>query len=229
MKRMLAGALALAVVAVTAMAGTETNDRQHGLGRAALPEPERTYGIPAGFWGVQADLGWAFLDWELGPLSGSDRAFVPRVGLSFRTAESWNVLLSVLHASGKDRQGALGVTQASMTKISLGARYWTPGQGRVAPFLGGGVGYALLDADADFVPLSSDPGAVEPAVVSGVKDMPGAHVEGGVAFRVNDLLFLQAGATYDFLLGSGDVAINGHTRRMDFQSFSVSVGVLRLF
>ncbi len=200
-----------------------------GLGRGPLPSPTMQHGYFAGAWGVKLDLGWANVDWDVGPASGSERVFAPQASLFYKKSDNLDINLSVLNVSGKDNHERLGATDGEFTRIAMGVRYWAPTQGRVTPFFGGGIGYYLLDGNTQFVPSETEEHpAVDPATVS-VKDGPGAFLEAGLAFLISDGFFVNTGLSYDFLLGSSDATINGRDKKFDVNAFLLNLGVMWKF
>ncbi len=188
-----------------------------GLGRAPLPKAQYDGWWGGGVWGVKGGLGWAFVDWDIGDGSGSDSLFAPQISLFYKATDYLDVNFSTMYLSAKDTGYPEGDTTADMTRLALGVRYWINTHIRLTPYLGGGLGYYILDgttgADVD--------ASVDPA--------PGAFLEGGVAFRVADGFFVNTDLTYDFLLGSADATINGQGEDFNVKSFAINVGVTWLF
>lgn len=227
----------LGVVSLTASAQehgrgslTSGSGRSAGLGRAELPPAQYDGFALEGSWGVKVSLGWANVDWDLGPADGSESLFAPQASLFYKATDNIDVNFSALFLSAKDTDKELGATEADMTRLALGVRYWVATQSRVTPYFGGGLGYYILDADTDSVPntcpLCPDP--TRSATVS-VEDAPGAFLEGGAAFQVGDALFINADLTYDFLLGSADATINGADEDLDVKALSFNLGVTWMF
>lgn len=196
-----------------------------GLGRGSLPPPAMQHGYFAGAWGIKLDLGWANVDWDVGPASGSERVFAPQASFFYKTTDHLDINVSFLHVSGTDNDENLGANEGELTRLAMGVRYWAPTQGRVTPFFGGGIGYYLLDGNTQFVPSETEAyPEVDPATVS-VKDGPGAFLEAGLSFLISDGFFVNTGLSYDFLLGSVDATINGRDRKFDITSFALNLGV----
>jgi outer membrane protein W len=179
---------------------------------------------------MKLNLGWASVDWDLGPADGSESLFAPQASLFYKATDNLDVNVSVLFVSADDTDNELGSTEADMTRFALGVRYWVDTQSRITPYFGGGLGYYILDADTDSAPnpcpLCPDP--TVPANVS-VDDAPGAFLEGGAAFQVGDAFFINADLTYDFLLGSADATINGADEDLDVKALSFNLGVTWMF
>jgi outer membrane protein W len=202
-------------------AGRDTS----GLGRGPLPSAKYDGFASGGAWGLKLGLGWANVDWDLGPAGGSENLFVPQLSLSYKATDNLDVNFSTLFASAEDKDDQLGSTEADMTRLALGLRYWINTETRITPYVGGGLGYYLLDGKTD---NTRENGTVVPATVS-VKDAPGAFLEGGAAFQVSDTFFINADLTYDFLLGSADATINGDDEDFDVKSLSFNLGVTWMF
>jgi len=199
--------------------------RNAGLGRAELP-PARYDGFAlGGTWGAKLNLGWANVNWDLGPADGSESLFAPQASLFYKATDNLDVNFSALFVSAEDRDNDLGTTEADMTRLALGVRYWIDTRNRVTPYFGGGLGYYLLDGKTD---NTRENGVVVPATVS-VEDAPGAFLEGGAAFQVGDAFFINADLTYDFLLGSADATINGADEDLDVKALSFNLGVTWMF
>ncbi len=227
MKIVLASAV-LATVIFTVDAqeyGRGALSSEKGLGRAALPEAKYDGYSLGGTWGAKLSLGWANVDWDLGPASGSESIFAPQVSLFYKATDALDVNFSAVALSAEDDDNDLGVTEAEMTRLALGLRYWIDTGTRITPYIGGGLGVCLMDGDTD---NTLEDGVVVPAEVS-VEDAPGLYLEGGVAFLVSDGFFVHADLTYDTLLGSADAEINGESEDFDVESLSVNLGVTFMF
>lgn len=198
-----------------------------GLGRGPLAPAQVETGTPGGTWGLKLGLGWAHVKWNVGSADGSESVFAPQGSLFYKATDNLDVNLSAMFLSAKDQDSVLGDTKAGMTRLALGARYWFQNSSRVTPYLGGGIGYYLLSGGADKTRDAT--GAAIPANVGSMKDTPGAFLEGGLAFHITDNFYLNADLTYDFLLGSSDVKINGNNESFDVKSFSVNLGVMWTF
>jgi len=196
-----------------------------GLGRAPLPAAKHDGFASGGAWGLKLGLGWANVDWDLGPAGGSESLFAPQASLFYKATDNLDVNFSMLVLSAEDKDDQLGSTEADMSRLALGLRYWINTQSRITPYVGGGLGYYLLDGKTD---NTRENGFVVPATVS-VKDAPGAFLEGGAAFQVSDTFFINADLTYDFLLGSADATINGDDEDFDVKSLSFNLGVTWMF
>jgi len=197
-----------------------------GLGRGPLAPAQLESGTPGGTWGLKLGMGWAHVKWSVGSVDGSEAVFVPQGSLFYKATDNLDVNLSVMFLSAKEKDSELGDTKADMTRLALGARYWFQNSSLVTPYVGGGIGYYLLGGEAAKIMVN---GVAQPANVGSVKDNPGAFLEGGVAFHITDNFYLNADLTYDFLLGSSDVKINGESEKFDVKSLSVNLGVMWMF
>ncbi|MFC1452110.1 outer membrane beta-barrel protein [Verrucomicrobiota bacterium] len=207
-----------------------------GLGRAPLPAPSYPQYSIAGSWGVRLSLGWADIRWDMGPTEGSERRFLPQASVFYMATDELDVNLSLLVASAEDDDFMLGSTEAEITRIGVGARYWAKQVriARISPYFGGGLGYFLLDADVDRVPddrgdaggrREPDEGAeFVPASVS-VDDSLGLYLLGGVAFLLADDFYINLDLTYDLLLGDADAEINGESEDFSSEVLSFNVGI----
>lgn len=199
--------------------------RNAGLGRGALSPAKYDGFALGGTWGAKLSLGWANVDWDLGPADGSESLFAPQASLFYKATDNLDVNFSALFVSAEDRDNDLGTTEADMTRLALGLRYWIDTRNRVTPYFGGGLGYYLLDGNTE---NTRENGVVVPATAS-VEDAPGAFLEGGAAFQVGDAFFINADLTYDFLLGSADATINGADEDLDVTALSFNLGVTWMF
>ena len=197
-----------------------------GLGRASLPAASSDNWWGGGVWGVKAGLGWALVDWDLGPASGSEGVFAPQITVFYKATDNLDVNLSAAFFSAQDEDAQLGDTEADMTRLALGIRYWFNTGTRITPYVGGGLGYYLLDGTTD---NTRENGAVVAATSISMDDMPGAFLEGGVAFQVSDNVFINTEITYDFLLGSADAEINGDNEDFDISALAIGLGVTWMF
>lgn len=197
-----------------------------GLGRAPLPEGRYDGFYGGGAWGVKVGLGWAFANWDVGPASGSEGVFVPQASLFYKTTEHLDVNLSAMFLSAKDSDGDLGDNEADMIRLALGMRYWFDTGRRIMPYVGGGLGYYLLDGSTD---MTRENGQVVAANDISVDNAPGGFLEGGVAFQVADDFFIHAEVTYDFLLGSADAKINGKNEDFSVSALTLGLGVTWMF
>ncbi len=230
MRRLLAGVVvAASVLSAGAQEygrGTLSAERgASGLGRAPLPAANYDGFASGGTWGLKLGLGWANVDWDLGPADGSESLFAPQISIFYKTTDNLDVNFSTTFVSAEDKDNQLGRTEADMTRLALGIRYWINTHTRITPYVGGGLGYYLLDGTTD---NTIEDGAVVPATVS-VKDAPGAFLEGGVAFQVGDAFFVNVDLTYDFLLGSADATINGEDEDFDVNSLAFNLGATWIF
>lgn len=196
------------------------------LGRAALPPAVQDGFALGGTWGVKASLGWANVAWDLGPADGSENLFAPQASLFYKVTDPLDVNLSCLLLSAEDDDLELGTTEADLTRLSLGARYWARTSTRLTPFFGAGLGYCFLDAATD---RTREDGAVVGVTNMDVKDAPGFFLEAGLAFQAGDAFFITADLTYDRLLGSADAEINGRGEDFDIQAFALNLGVAWMF
>lgn len=197
-----------------------------GLGRAGLPAPSYEVDFGSGTMGLKANLGWAFTDWDVGPASGSHGAFVPQASIFYKTTDHLDMNLSVMYVSAEDSDGELGDNEAEMARLALGLRYWFDMHSRFAPYLGGGVGYYIVDGSTENTRKS---GQVVVVNNMSVDNAPGGFLEGGVAFQVVDYVFINADMTYDFLLGSADAEINGEDEDFGMRSLALNLGVTWMF
>jgi len=181
-----------------------------GLGRAALPEARSDSFFGGGTWGIKAGLGWAVADWEFGNADGASGAFTPQVSLFYKAADFLDVNLSGLFLTVDDSGDVYGDTEATMVRLALGMRGWFNTGTRLVPYLGVGIGYYILDSDADNARVSVD-------------DAPGAFLEGGLTFQVMDNFFVGAEVSYDFLLGSANARVNGMSD--DFDVTALTIGL----
>ncbi|MFH0907647.1 MAG: OmpW family outer membrane protein [bacterium] len=200
---------------------------QAGLGRAALPAATYDGFMSGGSWGLKLALGWANVDWDIGPASGSQSLFAPQASLFYKATDNLDVNFSTLILSAEDTDSELGKNEADMARLALGVRYWFNAQARITPYAGGGLGYYLLDGKTEST--RDESGLVVPADVSDVKSAPGAFLEGGVAFQVADNVSISADLTYDFLLSSADATINGTDENFDVKALSANLGVMWMF
>ncbi len=198
-----------------------------GLGRARLPDARFDGFSPGGSWGLKLGLGWASVDWDLGPAGGSESLFAPQLSLFYKTTDNLDVNFSTTFLSAKDKDDELGVTKADMARLAVGVRYWFHTPARVIPYVGGGLGYYLLDGTTEMT-RDDDGEAVRAAGVS-VKDAPGAFLEAGVAFLIGDGFSIHTDLTYDLLLGSADAEINGEAESFDVKSLAINLGVTWTF
>jgi outer membrane protein W len=196
-----------------------------GLGRAELPTGEYSGFLGGGDWGVKVGLGWAFVDWDLGPTDGSDSLFAPQVSLFYKTTDSLDVNFSLFSVAAEDDDLQLGSTEADMTRLALGLRYWLNTRTRITPYFGFGLGYYILDGATENM---YQDGLVVPATVA-VKEAPGAFFEGGVAFQISDRFFINVDLAYDFLLETADAEINEQDEDFDIRSLSVNLGATWVF
>jgi outer membrane protein W len=226
MKLLQVGGLFLMVLVMSAGAqeygrGSLSSERA-GLGRGELPRPATPFPFVSGMSGAKISLGWAQMDWDIGPAGGSDSFFAPQGSLFYMVTDHLDINLSGLFVTGKDDDRDLGETSADMARIAIGTRFWFDTNSRLIPFVGGGIGYYIVDGDTD---RTREDGEVVRASGISVDDRPGAYVEGGLAFMVADNFFINADLSYDFLLGSADAKINGEKEDFDVSSLSVSLGV----
>ena len=221
MKRLVAVAVVLMVAAGAGAGeygrGSLTNGGDGaGLGRGPLPAATYDGFWGGGTWGLKPHLGWAFVDWDVGPASGSDWAVLPQISVFYKPTDNLDVNFSTMYVTGEDRDGDLGETEAEMARLALGIRYWFNTGKRFTPYLGVGVGYYLVDGDLAEEDVSVD-------------DSPGGFLEGGVAFQVADNFYLNTEVTYDFLLGSPDAQINGRDEDFGISALSIGLGATWMF
>jgi outer membrane protein len=197
-----------------------------GLGRNTLPSPSYDGFFGGGAWGVKASLGWSFVNWELGAAEGSDSTFAPQASVFYKATDNIDVNVSGMFVSGADTDDELGDTEADVARLALGVRYWFDTQTRITPYVGGGIGYYIVDGSTDNTRVK---GAVVPASSISVDNSPGAFLEGGVAFQVSDNFFINTEVTYDFLLGSAGATINGEDEDFGVSALTIGLGVTLMF
>ena len=228
MKLGVAGSMWLAVVMAAGAAEYGRGDLSDSgaLGRAALPKASDDAFFGGGTWGVKAGIGWAMANWELGDAEGSDGVFAPHGSFFYKATDNVDFNVSALFLTAEDSDGDFGDNEADMVRLALGVRYWFDLGNRFVPYLGAGVGYYLVDGSTENV---RENGVYVPAGDVSVDNAPGAFLEGGVAFQVSDNFFLNAEASYDFLLGSADAEINGEEEDFGVSAFVLGVGATLMF
>lgn len=199
--------------------------REAGMGHAPLPRPTYHGFAAGGSAGVTLSLGWVKVDWDLGPADGSESLFAPQASIFFKATEQFDVNLSLFVVSADDRDDALGRTEADLTRLAVGSRYWVNTRTRAVPYFGAGIGYYFLDGKTE----KTREDDVVVSASSSVKDRPGAFLEGGVAFQISDQLMMTAGMSYDFLLGSAKATINGKGESFDVSAFAINLGLAWIF
>ncbi len=203
-----------------------TEGRGVGLGRAQLPATQYDGYALGGTWGLKPTLGWGYVNWSMGPADGSEFCFVPQISLFYKATDDLDINLSALYASAEDTDSQLGKTKADLTRLALGARYWFNTGTRFTPYLGGGLGYYLLDGSTE---KTRNDGVVVNVTSEDAENAPGAFFEGGTAFQVADNFFVNLDLTYDFLLGSSDATINEQDEKFKVQVLALNLGVTWMF
>ena len=232
MRRLLGILLSLVIVSVASAeehgrgALTVEGGTRVGLGRSGLSPAQSNGFALGGTWGTKVSVGWVSADWDVGDASGSESLFAPQASVFYKTTDSLDVNFSALFFSADDADDDLGANSAEMTRLAIGVRYWMNMRGRVTPYLGGGLGYYLLDGQTarTYENSANMSNPVNVASIS-TKDAPGAFVEAGVAFQISDSLFINADLTHDFLLGGADATINGVNEDFDVKALSLNLGV----
>lgn len=203
-----------------------TASPESGLGRAKLPAPALETGFLSGAWGFKLAAGWAKPNWSVGPIDGSDSLLVPSGSIFYRATDNLDINLSALYVNAEDEAGD-GKTKAEMTRMTIGARFWPTGGSRLTPYVGAGIGYYLLDGEMDHAYCSC-----KQEVMTGkldVDDVPGAYLEGGLAWQITDNFFVNAELAYDLLLSSPKAHIGSEKGDFDIDVLSVSLGVTFMF
>lgn len=202
--------------------GTAARSNEPGLGRVVLPPPTHPVGIPGGTWGLKLGAGWSQVDWSLGPLDGAAKSLAPTASLFYKTTDSLDVNFSCLFLDAEDETGD-GTTKLQMTRLAVGVRYWPIGDSRITPYLGCGIGYYLLGGDMEniYCPCSGQTASGD----LDVDDVPGAYLQGGVAWQLSDNLFLNTEIAYDLLLTSPSVSISGETADLTLGAFSIGLSL----
>lgn len=214
---------ALPIMLVSMLAGAVAAQE---LGRAALPPAVHEGFALGGSWGIKAGLGWSRADWDLDPADGAEWHFAPQGSLFYKATDQLDVNLSCLFISAEDEDKELGTTEADMTRLALGVRYWLPTSSRITPYFGAGLGYCFLDAKTE---RTREDGAIVNVWDVEVEDAPGLFLEAGLAFQISDDFFITADLTYDRLLGDADAEINGRGEDFDIQAFAINLGVAWIF
>ncbi|MDZ4198653.1 MAG: outer membrane beta-barrel protein [Kiritimatiellia bacterium] len=185
-----------------------------------------TRAAEAGTWGLKVGLGWAVVDWDIGPAGGAESGFSPQASLFYKATRSLDVHFSALQVSGKDQDAEMGNTEAEWTRLALGVRYGVKTQTRVTPYFGGGLGYALLDGKLE---NTRENGRRVPVSSLSVENVPSAFLEAGLALRLDEEFQFVAEFTYDFLLGSAEAKINGRKEDFSITSRSLNLGLIWSF
>lgn len=206
--------------------GSATGSSGSGLGRAALPASTHEAGFLGGTVGLKLAVGWAKADWSVGPIDGSDSLLVPSGSIFYRPIDNLDVNISALFLRAEDKAGD-GKTKADMTRLALGVRFWPLGDSRVTPYVGAGIGYYFLGGKMEnaYCPCLNQP-------VSGkldVDNVPGAYLEGGVAWQITDNFFINTDLAYDLLFSSPTASIGAQEGDFDVKALSVNLGITFMF
>ena len=196
------------------------------MGRAELPASTLGSGFLGGTWGLKLAAGWSKVNWSVGPIDGSDSLFVPSGSLFYRPIDNLDINLSALFLHAKDDVGD-GTIKADMTRVALGVRFWPLGDSRVTPYVGAGIGYYFLGGKMDNAYCNCNK-----EIVTGkldVDDVPGAYLEGGVAWQITDNFFVNTDLAYDLLLSSPTASIGPEEGDFDIKALSVNLGITFMF
>lgn len=197
-----------------------------GSGRATLPAPAHGRDILGGTLGLKLGIGWAKANWSVGQIDGSESTFVPSASLFYKPTDHLDVNLSGLFLNAEDEAGA-GSTKAEMTRLAVGVRYWPVGDSRINPYLGCGIGYYLLGSETVNADISGN-GQVASGMLE-LDDVPGAFLEGGIAWQITDNVFINTDLTYDLLLSTSSASIGGEEFDFDIDALSVNLGATFIF
>ena len=170
-----------------------------GLGKGPLTRSDYKGDFLGGTCGVKVDLVWAKADWSIGPAEGSGSGFVPMGSIFYKATDTIDINLSFLFLSSDDDDETLGATGTDFGRIAVGVRNWFCNQSRIVPYVGGGIGYYILDGTLDKTYAENNIDTV-PANVDMDGNSPGAFLECGMAFQITDNFYIDAVASYDFLL-----------------------------
>ena len=197
-----------------------------GSGRATLPKPAYGRDFLGGTWGLKLGIGWSKANWNVGQIDGSESTFVPSASLFYKPTDHLDVNLSGLFLNAEDEAGD-GTTKAEMTRLAVGVRYWPVGDSRINPHLGCGIGYYLLGGETENADIAGD-GQVASGTLE-LDDVPGAYLEGGIAWQITDNIFINTDLSYDLLLSSPSASIGGEETDFDIDALSVNLGATFIF
>jgi hypothetical protein len=206
--------------------GSSSASPESGTGRAELPPSTLGSSFFSGSWGVKLAVGWAKADWSVGPIDGSDSLLVPSGSIFYRPIDNLDVNISALFLHAEDKVED-GKTKADMTRLSLGVRFWPIMDCLVTPYVGAGIGYYFLGGKMEHAYCSC---LNQP--VSGkldVDNVPGAYLEGGVAWRITDNFFINTDLAYDLLLASPTASIGSQEGDFKISALSVNLGIAFMF
>ena len=206
--------------------GSSSSSPEAGMGRAELPPATLGGTFLGGTLGIKLAIGWAKADWSVGPIDGSDTLFVPSGSIFYKATDNIDINLSALFLRAEDDVGE-GTTKADMTRLALGIRFWPLGDSRVTPYVGAGIGYYFLGGKMDHAYCNCNQ-----KIVTGkldVDDVPGAYLEGGVAWQITDNFFINTDLAYDLLLNSPTASIGDEEADFDIKALSVNLGITFVF
>ena len=206
--------------------GSASRSPESGMGRAELPTSTLGSGFLGGTWGLKLAVGWAKADWSVGPIDGSDSLLVPSGSIFYRPIDNLDVNLSTLFLRAEDKVGG-GKTKAEMTRLALGVRFWPIKDCLVTPYVGAGIGYYFLGGKMEHAYCSC---LNQPANGKlDVDNVPGAYLEGGVAWRITDNFFINTDLAYDLLFSSPTASIDDAEGKFKISALSVNLGITFMF
>jgi hypothetical protein len=200
--------------------------KDSGLGHSALPKSSYGGAFLSGAWGLKLGIGWANVDWSFGDLDGSETTFYPSGSVFYRANDYVDINLSGLFLSVEEDVGDI-TADGELTRVAVGARCWPVRHSRIAPYLGVGVGYYMTDVDLSG---ANRPGDSQPSSATmDIDDVPGACIEGGVAWQITDNFFINTDLTYDLLLSSPSASVGNVEDDFDVDVLAVNVGATWMF
>ena len=165
--------------------------------------------------GIQLDLTWNKMKWEIGDADFKDDKFSPEISIFYMLGEFIDLRIAGRYwqmdenVDGED-------AEANIFRFGVGSKAWLPLNSRFTPYISCLLGYYFINVDYGSHSVDVD-------------DNMGITIEGGISYLINEYWSLQLNMNFDSLLGEGDIKIDGIKNDFKFHSYGFGLGTIFFF
>ena len=170
------------------------------------PEIVTAYGkiLSEGATGLELDLAWNTVDWDVGSTSYDDNVWTPQISFYYGVSDSMDVRLSAKILSLKDE-----ASDMDAIRVGIGIRGWLSAETDITPYIGLLVNYYSLDSDS----------------IGDMEGTFGLSGEAGIAYLASDTLLIRAGIHGETFLDDAEGNVNGSDMDVSLTAVGVSIGI----
>ena len=166
-------------------------------------------GMAEGGVGLEVGVDWMAANWKVGSEDYSDSTWAPSVALSYGVADHFDIRLDA-RFMGLESEANEGKTDPALDvfRLGVGARGWLNLTGDLYGYIGILLGYYGFSGDA----LNSAEGTL------------GGAVDGGVAYLVNERVYVRAGLEYEQTMADASAKDGEKTVDLSVQAVGFGIG-----